>query len=129
MRGDKLGDSGNSFEIQMPIFRGRFGIDLLFGDQKHDLVAACTQRFRHGDAGKQMAACATTGDEDFERLGHENAGEKASIRRQKTIFHTLLKKVNKSVVSGNPQNAPRSGNFTEQRMRREKSPIQNLVFT
>jgi hypothetical protein len=52
------------------VFRGRLGIDLLFRDQQHHLVPARAQGFSHGDSGKQVAAGATAGDEDFQGFGH-----------------------------------------------------------
>ena len=46
------------------------GIDLFLGNQENHVVAAVAQGFGDGNAGKQVAAGATAGDEDVKSLRH-----------------------------------------------------------
>jgi hypothetical protein len=69
-RGKRRGfcDGGDRFEVQVRVFRGSFGIDLLLGDQQQHLVTACAHRLGDRDPWEQVAARASAGDEDFEGL-------------------------------------------------------------
>ncbi len=73
---------GHCFEAQVRVFRRGFGIHLLFGNEQHDLVTARAQGFCHGDSGKQVAARATTGDDDFQRFGHGRESEQPAGNAQ-----------------------------------------------
>ncbi len=51
-------------------------------------MAAGAEGFGDGDAGEEVAARASTGDEDFQRLGHDGDAEGADTKvgTRRTIF-------------------------------------------
>jgi hypothetical protein len=69
LRGESRGlrDGGDDTEIQVRVFRGGLGIDFLLGNEQQRLVALGEEGFGDGDAGKQVAAGAAAGDEDFHK--------------------------------------------------------------
>ncbi len=64
-KGRRFCDGGDDLEFQMRIFGGCLGIDLLLGNEQEWLMALGEERFGDGDAGEEVAAGATTGDDDF----------------------------------------------------------------
>jgi hypothetical protein len=72
LRGERSGfrDRRDDLEIQVWVFRGCLGVDFLLGNEQQRLVALREESFGYRDAGKQVAAGATAGDEDFSRRCH-----------------------------------------------------------
>ena len=66
--GGGLGNGRNAVEFEVAVFAGGFGIHLLAGDEQHRVVPHFAELLGHGNAGEEVAACATAGDDDVERF-------------------------------------------------------------
>ena len=62
-----LCDGGDKLEGEVRVFRGCLGVDFLLGNEKQRFVTLGEEGFRDGDSGKEVAAGAAAGDEDFHR--------------------------------------------------------------
>ena len=84
----RLGHGRHGRKAQLRIVRAGLGIHRFFRNQQQRLVTPRQQRLRHRNAGEEVTACATTGNEDFTGLGHGQGGDKTAGGMRKISFAT-----------------------------------------